>query len=177
MESEEQLLRGVREGNRKAMHDVYERYAGYAASVVRRYVADADAAHDLLQDSFVKVFTRIDTFTYRGEGSLKAWVLRIVANEALNYVRQNQKLTFTENVPDIPDEEPDVAQVPSGVLMDMIAQLPPGYRMILNLFVFEGKKHKEIAQLLGIKESTSASQFLRAKRQLAQMIKDYLKRL
>ena len=166
----------MRDGDRKAMREAYERYAGYAASVVRRYVADTDAAHDLLQDSFIKVFTRISTFTYRGEGSLKAWILRIVANEALNYVRQNQKITFTDNVPDAPDEEPDVARVPSGVLMDMIAQLPPGYRMILNLFVFEGKKHKEIAQLLGIKESTSASQFLRAKRQLAQMITDYLNR-
>lgn len=157
------------------MHRFYERYAGYAASVVRRYVSDGDAAHDLLQDSFVKAFTRIGTFAYRGEGSLKAWFLRVVANESLNYVRQNQKLTFTDDVPDLPDETPEVEQVPSGVLMDMIAQLPPGYRMILNLFVFEGKRHKEIAQLLGIKESTSASQFLRAKKLLAKMIKEYLK--
>ncbi len=176
MESEEQLQQGVRQGDRTAMHEVYERYAGYAAAVVRRYVTDRDAAHDLLQDSFVKVFTRIDTFTYRGEGSFRAWILRIVANESLNYVRQNQKSSFTDDVPDAPDEDPDVGLVPSDVLMDMVAQLPPGYRMILNLFVFEGKKHKEIAQLLGISEGTSASQYLRAKRLLARMIKDYIKR-
>ena len=65
-------------------------------------------------------------------------------------------------------------QVPPKVLMEMVAHLPSGYRMIVNLYVFEGKKHKEIAQLLGIKESTSASQFLRAKRLLAKMINEYL---
>ena len=174
MESEEKLQQEVKEGNRQAMHQLYERYAGYAASVVRRYVSDSDAAHDLLQDSFVKVFTRIDSFDYRGEGSLRAWILRIVANESLNFVRQNQKFTFTDDMPDTPDEDPDEEQVPPKVVMDMVAHLPSGYRMIVNLYVFEGKKHKEIAQLLGIKESTSASQFLRAKRLLAKMINEYL---
>ena len=71
MESEEKLQQEVKEGNRQAMHQLYERYAGYAASVVRRYVSDSDAAHDLLQDSFVKVFTRIDSFDYRPTHPMK----------------------------------------------------------------------------------------------------------
>jgi RNA polymerase sigma-70 factor (ECF subfamily) len=75
---------------------------------------------------------------------------------------------------DVPDEEPDVGLLPPGVLQQMIQQLSPGYRAVLNLFVFEQQSHHEIAQRLGISESTSASQFLRAKRQLARMIREYI---
>lgn len=158
------------------MHELYSRYGGLAAAVARRYVADEDASNDVLQDAFVKVFTSICGFDYRGEGSLKAWVMRIVTNEALTYLRRNSRLTFTDDVPDEPDEEPEVEKVPPAELNRMIARLPTGYRTVLNLYVFEEKSHKEISQMLGIGESSSASQYLRAKRMLAKMIKEYEKR-
>ncbi len=139
-----------------------------------RYIADRDAVKDVMQDAFVKVFTSLSQFDYRGEGSLKAWVTRIAANESLNYVRRNERLAFTDNVPDVPDdEEPDIGEVPMQVLLRMIGDLPAGYRAVFNLFVFEGMSHKDIARALGIKESSSASQYLRAKRQLAKEINEY----
>lgn len=139
-----------------------------------RYIADRDAVKDVMQDAFVKVFTSLSQFHYRGEGSLKAWVTRIAANESLNYVRRNERLAFTDSVPDVPDdEEPDIGEVPMQVLLRMIGDLPAGYRAVFNLFVFEGMSHKDIARALGIKESSSASQYLRAKRQLAKEINEY----
>lgn len=177
METEKSLLEAILQGKRTAMRQLYERYSGYAMAVGLRYIADRDAVQDVLQDSFVKVFAAIDGFGYRGEGSLKAWVMRIVANESLNYLKQNQRLQFVDEMPDVADEdeEVDVKNVPMSVVMQMIQQLPAGYRTVFNQFVFEEKSHREIASDLGIKESTSASQYFRAKNLLAKMIQEYSK--
>lgn len=145
-------------------------------AVAMRYLADGESARDVLQDSFVKILTSVGRFSFRGEGSLRAWVLRIVANESLDYLRRERRLHFVDDLPDdLPDEEPDVGTISQAALQHMIEQLPTGYRTVLNLFVFEQKSHREIAQVLGIRESSSASQFLRAKKLLAQMIKNYQK--
>ena len=144
-------------------------------AVAMRYVADTDVARDVLQESFVKVFLHIKDFEHRGEGTLKAWVMRVVSNEAINVMRQRRRHLFTElpEEEDTPDEEPDVGNISMDVLQHMIEQLPEGYRIVFNLYVFEQKSHKEIAALLGIKENSSASQFLRAKRMLARQIQQY----
>lgn len=156
------------------MHELYGKLAGQAMSMAMRYLADRDAAHDVLHDSFIKAYTKVGQFSYKGEGSFKAWVLRIVANESINLLRKQSKFTSTDNIPELADEgEPDIPPVPPDQLNRMIARLPVGYRTVLNLFVFEQKSHKEIAQILGIRENSSASQFLRAKRMLAKMIEDY----
>lgn len=177
METEKSLLEAILQGKRTAMRRLYERYSGYAMAVGLRYIPDRDAVQDVLQDSFVKVFAAIDRFGYRGEGSLKAWVMRIVANESLNYLKQNQRLQFVDEMPDVADEdeEVDVKNIPMSVVMQMIQQLPAGYRTVFNQFVFEEKSHREIASDLGIKESTSASQYFRAKNLLAKMIQEYSK--
>ena len=169
------ILKRIAKGDTSAMEMLYRRYAGYATAVARRYVPDTNDMRDVLQDSFVKVITNIDKFTSRGEGSLKAWILRIVANEAISMLRRTSRLTFTDEVPEyvIGEEEPDVEYMPPEILNDMIGKLPTGYRTVLNLFVFENKSHKEIAKILGIKEDSSASQFYRAKKMLAHMINDY----
>lgn len=179
MQTERELLMQVINGEPRAKHELYSRYAAIGMAVAMRYVADSDLARDVLQDSFVKVFTRIGNFEYRGEGTLKSWVLRIVSNVSVDYLRQQSHRMFIDRMPetmsdDVPDEEPDVGLLPPGVLQQMIQQLSPGYRAVLNLFVFEQQSHHEIAQRLGISESTSASQFLRAKRQLARMIREYI---
>ena len=146
-----------------------------AMAVAMRYVADGEVARDVLQSSFLSVFSSIGGFELRGEGSLKSWVMRIVANQSVNYLRQKNRLTFTDMVPeDVPDEEPDVGLLPPGVLQQMVRQLPPGYRTVLNLSVFEQRSHREIGQRLGISESTSASQLLRAKKLLKKMICEYI---
>ena len=176
MDTEEQLLRRIRQGDRKAQKELYQRFAGTAMAVAMRYVADRETARDVLQEAFVKVFTNIPGFTPRGEGTLKAWVMRVVSNEAIKWMQKRRRLLFTE-IPvdnaDEPAEEPDVGSISIDVLQRMIEQLPDGYRMVFCLYVFEQKSHKEIATLLGIKENSSASQFLRAKRLLAKEIQKY----
>ena len=142
-----------------------------------RYVPDRDDLNDVIQDSFVKILSSVNRFEYRGEGSLKGWILRIVSNEAINFIKQKTKFSFVDEFPDeIEEQNPDVDKVPPQVLNQMISELPDGYRMVLNLYVFEQKSHKEIAEMLDIKESTSASQYLRAKKLLASKINNYLKK-
>ena len=174
-ESEKQLLYDIKRGDHEAMHRLYSRYVGHVMAVGLRYVPDRDAVRDVVQDSFVKIFTSISRFEYRGEGSLKAWLLRIVANEAISYVKQKTRFTFVDDVPDEPgNDDPPVERIPPDVLTRLIGSLPDGYRLVLNMYVFEQKSHKEIARQLGIKESTSASQYLRAKKLLARKIKQYI---
>lgn len=169
------MVKAILEGEQGAGRRLYARYSGQLMTIALRYMGNGEDAADVLQDAFVKVLTNIDRFEFRGEGSLSAWMSRITVNEALNQLRHRAWL-FHEELSDDepPDEEADVALVPPEVLMRMVGDLPEGYRTVLNLFVFEQMPHREIARQLGIKESTSASQYLRAKRMLAHKIREYL---
>lgn len=174
--TEADLVRLARNKDTAAVRAIYDSYAQYLFAVCRRYVGDPDSAADVLQDSFVKIFSLLDKFEWRGEGSLKSWMRRIVVNEALMYLRNRRRsagLVADEAVPDVPDEDPDVDNVPMPVLQQMIAGLPDGYRTVFNLYVFEGMSHRQIAGALGISENTSYSQFSRAKSLLAAKIKEY----
>ena len=177
METERQLLEAIRGGERAALRRLYDRYSGYAMAIGLRYVPERDEVRDVIQDSFVRILTTIGQFDYRGEGSLKSWVSRIVSNRAVDYLRQHQRFMTVETIPEEPDiaDEPDISGIPPDVLTAMIGRLPPNYRTVLNLYVFEQQPHREIARMLGIKESTSSSLFFRAKKMLAKNIKDYLK--
>ena len=184
METEQQLLLAIGNGDREALRRFYERYAGYATAIALRYIPQREQMADVLQDSFVKMLTSVHQFQYRGEGSLKAWVARIVANEAVDCLKAKARLMFTDKLPDAPAEEAwiansstieaDIGNVTPEELTRLIGQLPDNYRLVLNLFVFEQLPHREIASRLGIKESTSASLFFRAKRQLAKLIREHL---
>lgn len=157
------------------MKALYDRYVEYLSAVCSRYVTDEDDRKDVLQECFIKIFTSLPKFEFRGEGSLKAWMIRITVNESLRFIKRNTVYSFIdygEDVPDTPDE-PEVEDIPDDVINDMILSLPPGYRMVFNLYVFENKSHKEIARLLDIGESSSASQFSRAKALLSKRIKEY----
>lgn len=176
-ETERQLIGAIQAGDEEALRRLYERFSNYTLAVVRRYVPERADALDIVQDGFVSILTRIGSFEYRGEGSLKAWVTRIVTNRALDWLRAHEQLTFTDQMPDETEENEDdaaVEEVPPDILNTMIGRLPTKYRVIVNLFAFEQLSHKDIAQRLGITERTSVSQFSRAKRRLAEMIKEYL---
>lgn len=180
METEQTLLQAIKKGDRQAMRRLYDRYVGYAMATGLRYVPHRDDAQDIVQDAFVKVFTSLATFDYRGEGSLKGWIGRIVAHRALDILHERGRLPIAGNEQLLlqqsdDDEAPPLEQLPPERLIQLIGQLPTGYRTVLNLHVFEGLSHKEIAQQLGIKPDSSASQYLRAKRMLAQMIKEEIK--
>lgn len=172
--NEEELLRRVQEGDRAATQALYRRHVGYLAAVCSRYIAGEDDVKDVLQDCFLKIFAAIGSFTYRGRGSLRGWMARIALNETLKFLSRNSRIDFTELNEEevhVADEEPCAEGIAPQVIHELIRELPDGYRTIFNLYVVEEKSHKEIAGLLHIKESTSASQLHRAKALLAEKIR------
>lgn len=177
--SEEDIAKGIRKGDNRAMRHFYAQYGGLLAAACSRYVNNDDDVKDLMQDAMVNIIQNIDNFTYKGKGSLRAWATRIVVNQALNFVKSQKRFhdTFADkdlgNLSLADNEEPDISDVPAEVIHRLISQLPDGYRTVFNLFAIEGKSHKEIAALLGIKADTSASQFFRAKNILAKQIDNY----
>ena len=174
--SELELLKLVRSGDSSGVRLFYERYVGYLTAVCSRYVVDRSDVKDILQEAFIKIFKGLESFEYRGEGSVRAWASRIVVNDSLKSLKAASRLTFVDDLPDIPeDDAPSFPELPPAVVQEMIKALPDGYRTVFNLFVFEKKSHREIASLLGIKEDSSASQFFRARAMLAKKIKAYLK--
>ncbi len=179
-EKERDLIESLRRGSPAAKRSFYEQFHRYLAAVCARYVRDDEAVKDLLQDTFIKIYTRFDSFAYRGTGSLQAWCRRIAANEALQYLRAKKKMPQTDidflgELPE-PDEAPDIADIPQQELLAMIRRLPDRYRTVFNLYIFEEMSHKEIAEQLQIGESTSASNLHRAKALLSQWIREYRNR-
>ena len=169
-----QLVERIRQKDQRAMSQFYQRYVEELSSVCYRYVPSRSDAKDVLQNSFVKIFTMLPTIAYVGEEALKAWMKRVVANEALGFLRKQKKLLFVVHraaeADQIDDTEPQSEQISPEELHQMISELPDGYRTVINLYVFEDYTHKQIAELLGISESTSASQLYYAKRLLAKKI-------
>lgn len=156
---------------RKAQFALYERFAPVMLSVCMRYSRNREEAEDLLQEGFLKVFDKIATF--RGQGSLEGWIRRIMVNNSLNYLK-SRKLIMVEEDPqkmgesladDHPADIPDDLYSPE-VMLRAVQQLPDGYRVVFNLYVFEGYSHREVADSLGISENTSKSQLSRARRYL-----------
>ncbi len=175
---ERELIRQIVHGNRIAMKRFYDDYSGYLTAVCARYISNEEDVKDVLQESFLKIFNAIHTFVYKGEGSLRAWSTRIVVNESLRHLKAKEKMQFTTLAEDyLPhpaeDQEPDIDDIPTPVILEMIRALPPGYRTVFNLYVFEEKSHKEIASILHIAESSSASQLHRAKGILVKEIELY----
>ena len=173
---EQRLVKRLQEGDKTAAREFYTRYGGSLAGVCVRYIADEEDVKDVIQNALVHIFSHITDFKYRGSGSMEAWVVRIAVNESLKFLRtkvQYELLQPDYDVIDDSEDDPSVRDIPPDILRKMLNRLPTGYRTVLNLYVFEGKNHQEIARLLGIKKDSSASQLLRAKSMLAQMIRKY----
>lgn len=174
---EERWLRKALDGDNTATEWIYRRHVRYLSALCSRYITEDEDIKDVLQESFIKIFTFLDSFKYHGEGSLKAWMAKITLNETLKFVRNNSRLPIDSiddkdiNIADVDSMETE--DIPTDVLHQLIRELPDGYRTVFNLYVIDDKSHKEIAQLLGIKENTSASQLHKAKSMLAQKIKYY----
>lgn len=174
--NELEMITLIQKGDVSAKKHLYLHYSRYLTGVCARYVIESDHIMEILQESFLKIFSSINSFKYRGEGSLKGWLSKIVVNESLKYLKSNYKFDTQPLSPEneqIAEEEPDLEGIPLSELHRFIRELPVGYRTILNLYVFEEKSHKEIAKELNIKENSSASQFHRAKNLLASKIKKY----
>ena len=174
---EQRLVKQLQEGDKTAAREFYARYANCLAGICMRYIADEEDLKDVLQNAFSHIFSHIAEFEYRGSGSLKAWATRVVVNESLKFLRGKEYHRELKQNYDIIDEQdddiPPLSDIPPNVIRQMLSRLPVGYRTVLNLYVFEGKSHQEIAALLGIGKDTSASQLYKAKRMLAKMIRKY----
>lgn len=169
---ETQLIKGCRKGDRLAQKELYEKYSRKMMGVCLRYVNDRETARDLLQDGFVKVFTSMDS--YLGAGSFEGWMRKIFVNCALEYLRKSDVLresTDLDNTAELIQPDSSViSSMSAAELMQLVQELPTGFRTVFNLFAIEGYSHKEISEMLNITESTSRSQFTRAKQMLQKRI-------
>ena len=153
-----------------AQEFLYKKYAPRFLALILRYIPRRDDAEDVLVESIFKIFTKLDTF--KKEGSFEGWMKRLVVNDCLMFLRKNKMITvgidtLNEAKVDMDDSfmEKDVE-----ALKRVIDALPSGYKIIFNLYVVEGYKHKEIAQLLGISVNTSKSQLIHAKRSIRKQL-------
>jgi RNA polymerase sigma-70 factor (ECF subfamily) len=171
VQSDSTLIQACIEGDRRAQKAFYERFARSMYVVAMRYSKTTHEADDILQDAFVKIFGNLSSF--KGDCPIEYWVKRVVVNTALKYNRRKLDKAPTEDVKDFhqtTEEEPDMANIGFEQLLAYIRTLAPRYQMIFNMYAIEGYKHKEIAEMLGITEGTSKSQYARAKALLQEMI-------
>jgi RNA polymerase sigma-70 factor (ECF subfamily) len=172
--NETQLITGCLKGDGKAQRALYDTYSRKMLGICMRYVNDREVARDLLQDGFVKVFTSLHSF--EGTGSLEAWMRTIFVNEALGYLRRTdvlhrcEDIAAADNIQD--DSESAISKMSVEELMAIIGKLPAGFRTVFNMYTVEGYSHKEIAGALDITESTSRSQYVRARKWLQEQIKN-----
>jgi RNA polymerase sigma factor (sigma-70 family) len=175
--SEEILVKGCIENDRKMQELLYRKFSGEMYSICMAYENDRDKAKDILQDGFIKVFRSIETYEY--QGSLKGWIRKIITNTAIDHWRRSLKETrFLSidalNSKDQPFDSPSTS-INCSDIINQVSRLPSGARMIFNLYALEGFSHKEIAEKLKISEGTSKSQVNRARQLIQQYLGDYLK--
>ena len=166
-------IEGAKQGDRKSQKAIYDRLSAKMFAVCLRYMGDRDLAEDILQDGFVTLFSKLDS--YSGAGSFEGWARKIFVNTALMSLRKKDALKNSEDVDaawNISSDDPSALQkIGYNELIKMIAALPPGFRTVFNMYVLEGYSHKEIAEALGISETTSRSQLQRARTLLQSKIK------
>lgn len=170
--TEEQMLAGSIKNNAASQEALYSRFSPRMLGVCYRFAKSREDAEDMLQEGFIKVFTQLHQ--YRNEGALEGWIRRIVVHTCINILKKNKK--FNESVDIIhastlhtrEDMIPSIMQAKQ--IVECIRALPLGYRTVLNLYAIEGFSHKEIGHLLEIEESTSRSQYTRAKAMLEEIL-------
>ncbi len=171
---EEEIIKGCLKRDRASQQKLYDLYSRKMYGICLRYVRDPMEAEDILVSAFTKIFEKIDQF--KGEGSFEGWLRRIIVNDALTHLRRSRNM-YIETDLEQADREPDYENLSDHLeaedLMNMIRQLPPGYRVVFNMYAIDGYSHKEIADHLGINENTSKSQLSRARAYLQKMLQNY----
>ena len=180
---DQQLAKACMDGNSKAHALLYERHSRQMMALCLRYGRDYEEAQDMFQDGFIKVFNKLDK--YDGKGPLGAWIRRTIANNALDHLRRvkreqrNISLFEVDVKADADTEvqpmEEDDPLLSSDKLTELIGQMPDGYRTVFNLYAVEEYTHKEIAEQLGITESTSKTQYRKAKAYMRKLISNEIK--
>jgi len=171
MDSINSIIKGCLKHDKKSQKDLFEMYYSQMMLVSMRYTSDKDSASEILQESFLKVFKRLNSFNF--EGSFEGWVRRIVVNTAIDKIRKDKKVVFlddlsvTENssafAVQAEEFEFETSKVEHNKILKMIQELPTSYRTVFNMRVFEEMTHKDISKELGIVEGTSKSNYHKAK--------------
>lgn len=168
---ENDLINGCRRGDHHAQQRVFDLYSSRMYGICLRYVKNQMTAEDVLVMAFTKVFDRISQF--KGEGSFEGWIRRITVNEALASLRKS-RIMMVETDLEYADREPDYDRLSDHLeaedLLKLIEKLPPGYRLVFNMYAIDGFSHKEISEQLGISENTSKSQLSRARVYLQKLL-------
>lgn len=172
--TEKEIIEGCLRHKPECQQELFKRYAGKMLAVCMRYARHQMEAEDVLQDAFIKVFDHLQQF--QNKGSFEGWIRRVVVNTALktfdrkSFTHEQYGLEIRE---DYSAAEPKVfAQLNEEELLGLIARLPEGYRIVFNLYAIEGYSHAEIADMLGVQESTSRSQLVKARKMLQAMVMD-----
>jgi RNA polymerase sigma-70 factor (ECF subfamily) len=180
----EKVIAGCIEGNRKYQQKVYEAFYGKMMSICLRYTKDADVAKDVLQDGFIKVFSKMEHFNM--EGSFEGWVRRIIVNTAIDYFRKNRSAPILiedeGNIEDLDHAEEEESEsiyqtVKFDTIIEAMNKLSPAYKTVFNLYVMENYTHKEIAEILDISIGTSKSNLAKAKLNLKKILEKELVKL
>ncbi len=149
----------------RAQKMLYDKYAGMLMAACQRYCSSTEDAEDAFQEGFVKIYAKLAEYKY--EGSFGGWLRRVMVNTVLDNMRKNKKHAFHEDVNELPNisapPQSPLDEMSAKELMGILEKLPDGYRVVFNMFAIEGYSHKEIGEKLNITESTSKSQFLRAR--------------
>ena len=181
--TERELASKCKKADDEAFTALFNESAPFLLGICRRYLANESDAKDVFQDGFVRIYESIGRFEYKGEGSLKAWMGKVMVNQALNFLKKRKNDALFNSglmagepaVEMLETDENELSQVPQDLLMGFVMQLPDAYRVIFNMYVFEDLSHREIASLLGITETASTTKLYRAKKMLAEMIRKYRK--
>jgi RNA polymerase sigma-70 factor (ECF subfamily) len=166
------IIKECKKENPAAQKQLYNHYSPLFLAICLRYMKNREEAEDVLVDSFYQIFTKIDS--YKGEGSFEGWMKRILVNKALMELRKNNVLNLSVELNSIkePSESEEIIEsLNYNDLLEMMNELPPGYKTVFNLYVLEGYKHREIADFLGISINTSKSQLILAKKKMREIYK------
>jgi len=186
MYDESKIIEGCRNNKHKSQMALFDQYAPMLRGVCLRYVKNDDDADDLIQEGFIKILDNIKSFVETG--SFKAWMKRIMVNQAINFLKKKKQIEFSPLTgnEDYDDDDSDQnqertenriigANIGPDEILKLIKRLPEGYRMVLNLYVIDGFAHKEIAEQLNISVNTSKSQLSRARKALLDMTNELIK--
>lgn len=156
---------------------LYQEHSSYMYAICLRYTKNADDAEDVMQDGFIKIYHALDTF--KGDSNIKTWMRKIMVNTAINLYRIKQKIDFKTIDNDVSEvqnfnDNNAISKMSTDELLEVIQELPDGYRVVFNLYSIEGYKHREIAEMLDITEGTSKSQYAKARHFIQKQISEKL---
>jgi len=173
MSLDTKIITDCKKGKAYAQDKIYDLYSGAMLGICARYATNIVEAEDILQESFIKVFIKISKYDFTSVASFSAWIKKIVVNTALNYIRDNKKHKIFDEIDDKVEmhiqeqeqEEPNI-NISQKEILELIQNLPDGYKIVFNLYVFEKYTHQDIATELDISVNTSKTQLFKARKLL-----------